>query len=72
MSQNNITLNIAGMTCGSCVASVSEELSDIAGVSNVTIDLVKGGTSVATVSTTAPVDASALEAAVAEAGYSLV
>lgn len=71
MSQNDITLNINGLTCGSCVASVSEELSEITGVSNVTVALNKGGTSVATVTTTAPVESSALEAAVTEAGYTL-
>ncbi len=71
MNQNIITLNVNGLTCGSCVASVSEELGEIPGVSNVTIDLNKGGTSIATVTTTAPVEDSALEAAVTEAGYTL-
>ncbi|MGO3146630.1 MAG: heavy-metal-associated domain-containing protein [Leucobacter sp.] len=71
MNQNDITLQINGMTCGHCVSSVTEELSEVAGVSNVTIDLNVGGASVATVTTTAPVEASALEAAVAEAGYTL-
>ncbi len=71
MSKNIITLNVNGLTCGSCVASVSEELSEVPGVSNVTVNLNKGGASVATVITTALVDPSALEAAVTEAGYSL-
>lgn len=72
MNQNNVTLNINGMTCGHCVSSVTEELSDVQGVSDVTVDLNAGGTSVATVTTTAPVGREALEAAVTEAGYSLV
>ena len=71
MSETTVTLNINGLTCGSCVASVSEELSEVPGVSNVTVDLNKGGSSVATVTTTSPVEPSALEAAVTEAGYSL-
>lgn len=71
MNQNDITLKINGMTCGHCVSSVTEELSEVPGVSNVTVDLNVGGASVATVTTTAPVETSALEAAVAEAGYTL-
>lgn len=71
MNQNNVTLNITGMTCGGCVSSVTEELSEIPGVSNVTVDLNVGGESVTTVTTTAPVETSALEAAVTEAGYTL-
>ncbi len=71
MNQNNITLKINGMTCGHGVTSVTEELSEVSGVSGVTVDLNAGGTSIATLTTTAAVETSALEAAVAEAGYTL-
>lgn len=71
MNQNNLTLNIDGMTCAHCVSSVTEELSEIPGVSNVTVELNAGGTSVATVTTNAPVDDKVLEAAVIEAGYAV-
>ncbi|MGO2051864.1 heavy-metal-associated domain-containing protein [Glutamicibacter sp. 287] len=69
---NNITLKIEGMTCGHCVSSVTEELQEIPGVSNVEVDLVVGGASTATIATNKPVENSILEAAVAEAGYKLV
>ncbi|MGY2744638.1 heavy-metal-associated domain-containing protein [Arthrobacter sp. UYCu723] len=72
MNQNSITLKIDGMTCGHCVASVTEELSEVPGVSNVEIDLAAGGISTATVTTSAPVENSVLEAAVTEAGYTPV
>ncbi len=72
MSQSSITLKIDGMTCGHCVASVTEELNEVPGVSNVEVFLSAGGTSTATVTTSAPVENSVLEAAVTEAGYTLV
>ena len=72
MSQNVITLHIAGMTCAHCVASITEELHEVTGVSNVAVELNEHGTSIATVTTSAPVEDSALAAAVNEAGYTLV
>lgn len=69
---NNITLKIDGMTCGHCVASVTEELNEVPGVSNVEVILTAGGTSTATLTTSAPLEDSVLEAAIAEAGYTLV
>ncbi|MGP6172178.1 heavy-metal-associated domain-containing protein [Microbacterium sp. A196] len=72
MSTHDITLKIDGMTCGHCVSSVTEELSAVAGVNSVAVDLAAGGTSTATVSADAAISNSALEAAVAEAGYALV
>ncbi|RAX48107.1 copper chaperone [Arthrobacter sp. AQ5-05] len=72
MNQSTITLKIAGMTCGHCVASVSEELNEVPGVSNVEVILSAGGTSTAVVTTNSPVENSVLEAAVTEAGYTLV
>ena len=36
---------VTGMTCGHCVASVTEELKELAGVQDVTVDLASGGVS---------------------------
>ena len=47
------TLNISGMTCGHCVASVTEELKALDGVSEVSVDLNAGGVSTATVTSKA-------------------
>jgi copper chaperone len=63
------TLRVDGMTCEHCVASVTEELTEVAGVTDVSIELVVGGSSIVTVTTDAPVATPALHAAVEEAGY---
>lgn len=68
----NTTLNIDGMTCAHCVASVTEELTAIDGVSTVDIDLNAGGISTARVESTGPVSEATLSEAVAEAGYTVV
>ncbi len=62
---------VTGMTCGHCVASVTEELEELAGVREVGVDLVAGGTSTATVTSDQPLTDDAVKAAVAEAGYQL-
>ncbi|MFI8595045.1 heavy-metal-associated domain-containing protein [Microbacterium sp. NPDC078428] len=62
---------VSGMTCSHCVSSVTEELTAIDGVENVTVDLNAGGTSRVTIHSTSPVDGAAIEAAVEEAGYTL-
>ena len=49
-----IELSVDGMTCGHCVMSVSEELSEIPGVKNVDVILNSGGTSKVTVLTDTP------------------
>lgn len=66
MSTQNFT--VVGMTCGHCVASVTEEVTEIAGVSNVDVDLASGNV---TVTSAEPVSDDAIRAAVEEAGYSL-
>jgi copper chaperone len=66
------TLQVAGMTCGHCVSAVTEELTALPGVTDVSIDLVAGGTSPVTVTSEQPLDDAAVEAAVDEAGYELV
>lgn len=66
-----VVLDVNGMTCGHCVASVTEELSDVKGVLNVEVILNSGGTSKVTVVTDQGVDDAALSDAVAEAGFEL-
>ena len=63
------TYTVTGMTCGHCVSAVTEEVSLVSGVTAVDVDLDSGGL---TVTSEAPVDESAVRAAVEEAGYELV
>ena len=62
------TYTVVGMTCGHCVASVTEEVSGVPGVRDVDVDLASG---TLTVTGGAPVDDAAVRAAVEEAGYQL-
>lgn len=63
---------VSGMTCSHCVNSVTDELSAIQGVEGVSVDLNAGGESRVTIRSSQPISASAVEAAVEEAGYALV
>ena len=63
---------VEGMTCNHCVASVTEEISEVAGVESVSVDLKVGGASDVTVLTSTPVPLEDIRAAVTEAGYVLV
>ncbi|KQS17631.1 heavy-metal-associated domain-containing protein [Frigoribacterium sp. Leaf186] len=65
------TLQVDGMTCEHCVASVTEELSEVDGVDSVEVDLNPGGASTVSVSADATVEHDQLRAAVEEAGYQL-
>jgi copper chaperone CopZ len=65
------TYSVDGMTCAHCVHHVTSELTALPGVSDVQIELVVGGSSPVTVTSDAPLDESAVAAAVAEAGYAL-
>lgn len=67
MSQTT-TWTVTGMTCGHCVASVTEELQEIAGVDTVVVDLPTGQV---TVTSEGPLDRADVERAVHEAGYVL-
>ncbi|WP_241383513.1 heavy-metal-associated domain-containing protein [Rhodococcus sp. CH91] len=67
MSQTS-TYTVTGMTCGHCVASVTEEVQEIPGVETVEVDLPTGAV---TVTSAAPLDDAAVAAAVEEAGYRL-
>ena len=64
--------SVEGMTCAHCVSSVTEELGEIAGVERVTVALVADGVSTVSVHSAAPLQIAPLEAAIAEAGYTVV
>lgn len=66
------TVNVSGMTCGHCVMSVTEELTELAGVESVDVDLVAGGVSPVLVTATRELGDDELREAVEEAGYSVV
>jgi copper chaperone len=59
---------VVGMTCSHCVTSVSEEVSALAGVREVSVDLATGRLEL---KTDQPVTTEAVRGAVEEAGYSL-
>ncbi|GGY82872.1 heavy-metal-associated domain-containing protein [Streptomyces nitrosporeus] len=60
---------VKGMTCGHCEGAVSEEISELAGVTSVKAEAATGRV---TVASTAPLADDAVRAAVDEAGYELV
>ena len=60
---------VTGMTCQHCVHAVTEEVSGVAGVDDVTVDLDSGRL---TVVSSDEVPFSAIAAAVDEAGYAVV
>lgn len=62
------TWTVAGMTCGHCVQAVTDEVSAIAGVEQVDVDLASGAL---TVVSSGPLTRESVEAAVDEAGYAL-
>ena len=62
------TYTVIGMTCEHCVASVTEEVTEIAGVTDVDVDLASGALNV---TSTEPLPDEAVRGAVEEAGYQL-
>ena len=62
------TFTVSGMTCEHCVASVSDEVLEIAGVTVVDVDLPTGRL---TVTSDQPVSEDEVASAVDEAGYRL-
>jgi len=66
---NTQTIAVVGMTCEHCVRAVTAEVSKIAGVQRVDVDLAHGAVTVVSAD---PVDLDALAAAVEEAGYEVV
>nr|WP_286674390.1 cation transporter [Nocardioides sp. LMS-CY] len=59
---------VAGMTCGHCVSSVTDEVGSIDGVRDVVVDLASGAL---TFGSDQPIPRAAVDAAVREAGYRL-
>ncbi|MGX9889160.1 heavy-metal-associated domain-containing protein [Streptomyces sp. NPDC002276] len=70
-TQGSVTtvFKVSGMSCGHCEGSVSGEISELPGVSSVKA---VASTGEVTVTSTAPLDAEAVRAAVDEAGFELV
>ena len=66
MSTSTYTVN--GMTCSHCAASVTEEITELPGVSDVKVDLDTGAVAV---TSDTPLETDAVRAAVEEAGYEL-
>lgn len=62
------TYTVTGMSCEHCVASVTEEMSELAGVTDVAVELETGKV---TVTSDEPLTTEAVRAAVDEAGYQL-
>lgn len=63
------TYRVEGMTCEHCVRAVREEVGELAGVTDVQVDLATGEVAV---TSSAPLEEGAVRAAVDEAGYELV
>jgi copper chaperone len=59
---------VTGMTCQHCVSSVTEEISEVSGVTAVEVDLATGSV---TVTSDQPLADDDVRAAVDEAGYQL-
>ncbi len=60
------TFTVVGMTCGHCVSSVTEEVTQVPGVNDIDVDLATGEL---TVISDVDVDSEAVVSAVQEAGY---
>jgi copper ion binding protein len=65
----NSEYQVAGMTCGHCVQSVTTEVSRLGGVQGVQVDLASGRV---VVQSDAQLSVEDVRAAVDEAGYTLV
>ncbi|MFD1722988.1 heavy-metal-associated domain-containing protein [Amnibacterium endophyticum] len=65
------TYAVTGMTCGHCVASVTEELEALPGVESVDVRLQPGGASTVSVRSARALGDDEVRAAVEEAGYAL-
>jgi len=65
------TYLVDGMTCDHCVRAVTAELTALAGVEHVAIDLRPSLSSEVSVTSRVPLDPALVEAAVDEAGYTV-
>lgn len=64
------TYSVTGMTCAHCVSSVTEEVSEVPGVTEVVVSL-ESGTVTVTGDEAVVTDTAVVRAAVEEAGYQL-
>jgi copper chaperone len=65
---SNQIFPVTGLTCGHCVGAITTELRAVAGVTDVKIDLVVGGTSALSVTADTVITDAELTAALEEAG----
>lgn len=65
---SNSTYTVVGMTCSHCAASVTEEVTQIPGVSDVDVELASGRL---TITSEAELDPARVQEAIEEAGYEL-
>lgn len=66
------TIHVSGMTCDHCVNAVTRELTQLDGVTEVSITLNAGDVSDVTVTSTAALDPARVSEAIDEAGYDMV
>ncbi len=64
----NSNFTVVGMTCNSCAMTVTEEVTQVPGVQDVSVELATGRLTVTSGST---LDPALIKAAVEEAGYRL-
>ena len=62
------TYAVNGLTCGHCASAVTEKLSALPGVRDVSVELVANGISTVTVVSDAPITEAAITGALEEAG----
>ena len=67
----SVEYSVDGMTCAHCVSSVTEELTAIPGVLDVSVELNRGFPSHVRIVSRQPVDTRLVQEAVEEAGYRL-
>ena len=63
------TIKVKGMSCQHCVASVTKALSEIAGITDVQVDLEKGE---ATFNEQSPVDEQIIKDTIARIGFEII
>lgn len=61
------TLTVSGMTCNSCATKVTNAVSDVAGVTDLDVDVATG-----TVSFTGDIDPGQVRGAIEQVGYNVV
>jgi copper chaperone CopZ len=68
---NTETVLVTGMTCEHCVRAVTQELTRLAAVSEVSVDLVSGGVSTVRISSATALEPAQVRDAVDEAGFAV-